>query len=165
MIRRENFVFNIDRLLSKWSSDRLFVRISIDLVWVTRRNSTKERRWKKGATGPKAVRAREEIGTVVVQLCLIGGETPTNAHTRSSPVERDIARHELFASLIGGNARQRFSTSDRRESFTRAVVNGRKTGNFYVISERSVGKSDPLISFHRSDQTLAIRNFLTNHIK
>lgn len=29
---------------------------------------------------PKAVRTREEIGTVVVQLCLIDGETPTNAH-------------------------------------------------------------------------------------
>lgn len=34
--------------------------------------------------GPKAVRAREEIGTVVVQLCLIDGET--NGCAREEPV-------------------------------------------------------------------------------
>lgn len=41
--------------------------------------------------GPKAVRAREEIGTVVVQLCLIDGETPTGVRARARGARRSIA--------------------------------------------------------------------------
>jgi len=77
------------------TSIRTSANIDPSLIQVTRHE---DQETKKTRDEPKAVRAREEIGTVVVQLWLIGEETATGARgrARNPSVKCDIARHEVI---------------------------------------------------------------------
>jgi len=126
------------------TSIRTSANIDPSLIQVTRHE---DQETKKTRDEPKAVRAREEIGTVVVQLWLIGEETATGARgrARNPSVKCDIARHEVIRVAY---RRERASLDDsttirsRRKCTTERIPTKAGWG-FCAASERSAGKFRP----------------------
>jgi len=106
--------FAADDRPGRRASVRTSANIDPSLARVTRHEDQES---KETGDGPKAVRAREEIGTVVVQLCLIDGETPTDSRARArNPSRRSnaISLGASYSRCLSAGTRVSLSAIPRR---------------------------------------------------